>query len=232
MLTTVALVLAFVAVADAKCDNACSGHGMCNLNTKCDCYDNWGLGLSHDSGDCSQRICPYDFAWVDKPTKIGAHHQYAECSAAGICNRDSGDCECFPGFEGKACQRAACPNDCSGHGQCKYIEDLGFQTVAWDYPKPYTYRTDPTTFVYNNWDKTKSRQCVCDPQYGDYDCSKRMCDYGTDIMDVRNDMGTGQLYNIQQITLFAALYTALGTQSFALTFTVSVYTCRSFYYID
>jgi len=218
MFKTLAL-LSFVVAANAKCDNSCSGHGTCSYNTKCECYDNWGLGLSHDTGDCSQRICPYDFAWVDKPTKIGAHHNYAECSSTGICNRDSGECECFPGFEGKACQRAACPNDCSGHGQCLYIENLPFQVVPNDANKPYTFRQDPATFWYPIWDQTKSRQCVCDPEYGDVDCSKRMCPYGTDVMDTRNDMTAVEKFHVQQIILYAAQYTTLTDQSFAITFT-------------
>lgn len=32
-------------------------------------------------------------------------HYYMECSNKGICNRDSGVCECFDGYEGSACQR-------------------------------------------------------------------------------------------------------------------------------
>ena len=29
----------------------------------------------------------------------------AECSNAGLCNRDTGKCECFDGYTGLACQR-------------------------------------------------------------------------------------------------------------------------------
>merc|ERR1711916_223846 len=69
----------------AACDNQCSGHGTCGKNGVCECFDNWGLGLSHDSGDCSDRICPYDFAWVDNPDSNGRFHKYAECSGQGRC---------------------------------------------------------------------------------------------------------------------------------------------------
>ena len=195
------IVLAlFVAKALAGCDNQCSGHGTCGLNSKCLCYDNWGLGLSHDSGDCSDRICPYEFAWVDTPDKKGLFHKYAECAGRGICNRGTGDCECFPGYEGKACARTTCPNDCSGHGRCEYINNLGYAATPFDYKQGEFAPQEPySKFNYNGWDKGKIRGCVCDPEYGDVDCSKRMCPYGTDIMDHRVNMQQAQKYQVQNI---------------------------------
>lgn len=32
-------------------------------------------------------------------------HYYMECSAKGLCDRKAGQCKCFPGYEGHACQR-------------------------------------------------------------------------------------------------------------------------------
>jgi len=127
------IALSLLAIATSSCDNSCSGHGVCLDNAVCQCYEGWGMGLSYDSGDCSQRICPFEYAWVDTPDRIGDHHKYIECSAKGICNRDSGECECFPGYEGKACARTTCPNDCSGHGQCIYLDNEPFKTVIGDY---------------------------------------------------------------------------------------------------
>lgn len=95
-------LLSILAVVQSACDNGCSGHGQCTLHGVCKCYDNWGIGLSHLSGDCSERICPFELAWVDTPDKKGSRHKYAECANRGICNRESGECECFPGYEGKA----------------------------------------------------------------------------------------------------------------------------------
>ena len=41
-------------------------------------------------------------------------HAYSECSNKGLCDRKTGECECLPGYNGAACQRASCPNK-GGH---------------------------------------------------------------------------------------------------------------------
>lgn len=51
-------------------------------------------------------------------------HYYMECSNKGLCDRVSATCVCFVGYEGTSCQRASCPNDCSGHGVCKTNREL------------------------------------------------------------------------------------------------------------
>merc|ERR1711871_1636465 len=51
-------------------------------------------------------------------------HFYMECSNQGLCDRSSGLCECFDGYTGRACQRQACPEDCSGHGVCLSVDQL------------------------------------------------------------------------------------------------------------
>lgn len=91
MLFSMGLLLSYLSYASAGCDNACSGHGTCQLNGVCKCYDNWGLGLSHNSGDCSDKICPYEISFVDTPDKNGQRHKYAECAGRGLCNRETGN---------------------------------------------------------------------------------------------------------------------------------------------
>lgn len=42
----------------------------------------------------------------------------------GLCNRETGECECFDGFSGAACERSGCPDSCSGHGRCVNMKAL------------------------------------------------------------------------------------------------------------
>jgi len=198
MMIRIAPIFLVISTAFAACDNACSGHGVCMTDDVCKCFDNWGIGQTHDSGDCSDRICPFELAWVDTPDKKGRFHKYAECAGRGICSRDTGECTCFDGYEGKACQRTSCPNDCSGHGTCEYIEDLGFGATYADYSNRY-FNVDQKTFPYKQWDNAKTRGCVCDPLYGDFDCSKKMCPYGTDVLDNRDDLLLAAKYQVQQL---------------------------------
>ena len=346
---------AMVSSVYGACDNACSGHGTCTLDDVCKCYDNWGIGLAHDSGDCSERVCPYELAWVDTPNYLGRVHKYAECAGRGICNRETGECACFDGYEGKGCQRMSCPDSCSGHGTCEYIQDMAYMktysewannydattgsdylstfarvapvssgtimiiiriiivtiiilllagasvrsdapygwvgtitTAAADtavtvvattsgtlvngmqivgtniatgttvsavtitsaaagtatlsaattaaltngpaygvlptneiYPSlvNYGFKSDAKTFDYRNWDVKKARGCVCDATYGDIDCSKKMCPYGTDVLDFRLNSVYDANYQIQKIK-FNSLSTIdkLATRTFALQF--------------
>jgi len=133
-------------------------------------------------------------------------------------------CECFAGYEGKACQRTTCPNDCSGHGQCEYIANLGFKNSPWDYETAAARDANDeiissasfydkgrgTTFDYHYWDKTKTRGCVCDPEWADSDCSKRMCAHGNDVMDHRLDRHNIQTYHTQQITFYTEKSVTIG----------------------
>jgi len=189
------------------------------MDDVCKCYDNWGVGLSHDSGDCSDRICPFELAWVDTPDSTGAFHKYAECSGRGICNRNSGECACFDGYEGKGCQRSACPNDCSGHGTCEFIEDLPFGATWNDYTNQH-FDINAKTFALKSWDAGKSRACVCDATFGDADCSKRLCPYGTDVLDHRDDLLVSAKYQVQNLVFVPSQWAdAISSRlTFALTF--------------
>jgi len=218
MFLSAAVFLAFAASVSANCDNNCSGHGTCLTDEVCECYDNWGIGLSHESGDCSDRICPFELAWVDTPDRSGAFHKYAECAGRGICNRGTGECACFDGYEGKGCQRTTCPNDCSGHGTCEYIEDMAYAASWNDDVIPY-FKED-ITFEYQDWDYRKIRGCVCDATYGDIDCSKRMCPHGNDVLDIRDDLLVSTKYQVQELRFQANdMLNDLDSKTFALSFT-------------
>ena len=204
LIGTLAVVASLIVGAYAACDNGCSGHGTCSYGDVCTCYQNWRLG-DEAGGDCSDRQCPYELAWVDKPDKSGLVHKYAECAGRGICERTTGECQCFDGYGGKGCQRTTCPNDCSGHGTCEYIEELPFGTVFDDY---YTNYNDgvgdsPVTFSLDQyWDKHKTMGCKCDPTWTDVDCSRRMCPKGADALQERYcDFTADGLTQIQTIHL-------------------------------
>jgi hypothetical protein len=65
--------------------------------------------------------------------------------------------------------------------------------------------------------------CVCDATYGDIDCSKRLCPYGTDVLDTKDDTwyGLEEQKHQEQTILFSSLtsdFDGLDGKSFALTF--------------
>jgi hypothetical protein len=95
-------------------------------------------------------------------------HYYMECSNKGTCDRDSGECQCLPGYDGAACQRASCPGfpeSCSGHGVCKTVRQLAYAD---------------NQNVYELWDRDVTMGCECDPGFSGPDCSERLCKYAVD----------------------------------------------------
>jgi hypothetical protein len=111
-------------------------------------------------------------------------HYYMECSNKGICDRQAGSCECFPGYEGSACQRASCPSSsagvCSGHGTCQSIKEISTK----DYNN-----------IYELWDKSATLGCVCDAGYYGADCSLRHCKYGVDPLYHDDSLATPRFAN-------------------------------------
>ena len=167
MIRVITLVALF-ATASAMCPNKCSGHGTCGTNDDCTCYANW------QGVDCSARTCPFAKAWVDSASAVTTSaHSYAECSNHGTCDRDSGQCECSDGFEGRACDRVACPSGCSGKGTCEYVGG-------------------------SSWDSSKTRACKCDPGYGGIDCSASLCPLGDDIMTTLTDPTQAATTDVQE----------------------------------
>jgi hypothetical protein len=107
-------------------------------------------------------------------------HYYMECSNKGLCDRGSGTCECFEGYEGSACQRASCPSDCSGHGVCSTIKEIA--------------RNDNGN-IYELWDEDATLGCECDAGYYGADCSLRRCKYGADPLYLDDGVNSGRVAN-------------------------------------
>lgn len=87
-------------------------------------------------------------------------HGLLECAGQGICDRGTGQCNCFPGYEGEACTRTSCPNSCSGHGVC-----LELYRLAADFGTKYD----------RAWDSRKHFGCKCDVGFRGPDCSLQEC---------------------------------------------------------
>jgi len=102
----------------------------------------------------------YGYARATRTTEHDEAHFYRECANKGICDRTTGLCSCFPGYEGEGCTRTSCANNCNGHGRCRTVGDHM-----------------PT---YSAWDLTHTQMCACDPGYSGPDCSMRDCPRGAD----------------------------------------------------
>lgn len=53
--------------------------------------------------------CPVGKAWVAPARATDNAHYEVECSNKGVCNRETGVCQCMEGFTGTACQRRTWP---------------------------------------------------------------------------------------------------------------------------
>jgi hypothetical protein len=107
---------------------------MCGGTDKCSCY------AQFTGADCSLRACPHALAWADTADGTNQAHYYAECANKGLCDRKTGECKCFDGYEGKGCRRATCPDYCSGHGTCEYIQELAGDFQDRRYGPGYKYQ--------------------------------------------------------------------------------------------
>lgn len=127
-------------------------------------------------------------------------HYYMECSNKGTCDRASGECLCYDGYDGVACQRASCPgypNSCSGHGVCKSKKQLA---------------SADNQNVYKLWDQNVGMGCLCDKGYYGADCSLRQCKYGVDPLYL-DDSATVKysIYDVATLTTSSTIDFTDGT---------------------
>jgi len=125
----------------------------------------------------------------DDTVQENTAHSYYECSNKGICDRTTGTCACFDGYDGSACQRQSCPvssaGQCSGHGVCESIRTLAERDF---------------NSIYRLWDEEITMGCHCDGGYTGPDCSQKICKYGADplyyddLANIRYSNFTYQIY--------------------------------------
>jgi len=150
------------------CENHCSNHGTCEMNNNCKCFTGLDGEAEWTGPDCSLRTCPRDFAWVGDVINSNNLHPWVECSNKGTCDRKSGECSCFPGYDGVACQRSTCPDNCNDRGTCWPEKHLANKAGR-------TYDTP--------WDNMKHVGCFCDAGYRGPACELQECPSGTDPLD-------------------------------------------------
>ena len=213
----IAIMALAAGYANAECNNMCSGHGICGANDACTCYRNW-RGNDCSERTCQYGVAFINTAngdldhdgvveastlvmtqWAPKSTggtfelypdlSNEESHSYMECSNKGLCDRATGTCVCFDGYEGSSCQRTICPNACSGHGVCRNINDKT-QALAGFLPYPYPL-----------WDGLKNQACVCDPGYSGVDCALRLCPKGADPLDLETSAGVLRVVETQTVTV-------------------------------
>jgi hypothetical protein len=109
----------------------------------------------------------YGLARLDNKAEWNEGHFYAECSGRGKCDTTTGQCACFPGYEGEGCVRTTCPNNCGSHGQCVLID----------------ISADVESESYDSWDAQKTQKCKCDPGYTGPNCNQKQCVMGVDPIE-------------------------------------------------
>merc|ERR1711881_429246 len=130
-----------------------------------------------------------------KDTTFDNQHVYRECGGRGLCDRSTGECKCFPTWAGEGCRRTTCPNDCSGHGQCRtdansfyYIGQTPQKAYGKEIPD-YAKAAGSSTWGIH-WPWLKYQQCHCDAGYEGDDCSLRRCPKGDDPeTECKSDLG-------------------------------------------
>lgn len=161
----ISLLTFLVVSVESYCPSGCSGRGSCGPYDTCTCYTDIFGNAQFTGPDCSLYVCPTGDAWVLNGATTTNARGSVECSNKGLCDRANGECQCFEGYEGKACERTTCPNNCNARGQCLSQELLATMGGG-------TYATA--------WDHDKVWGCKCDLGYTGVDCSLRQCPSAAD----------------------------------------------------
>jgi len=147
--------------------------------------------------DCSRRTCPRSTSWTEVGDFADAgktyrctHQKQVECADQGVCDQATGLCECFPGFTGHACQRTACPDDCSGHGSCRSNRDFAYDfavaktnQLLQTHLSTEKFRSNYIATYDDAWDSNHLFGCLCDTGYRGPNCALIECPSSNDPLD-------------------------------------------------
>ena len=107
--------------------------------------------------------------YITGSSSFSGAHPRTECSSAGICDRATGECQCFDGYTGAACQRRTCPGNppCSGRGRCYDMWRLATMYEA--HPLRNSTSSDHTYYAQevdgDTWDAKSVMGCLCDSSW-------------------------------------------------------------------
>eukprot|EP00943_MAST-04B_sp_MAST-4B-sp1_P001419 g1419.t1 len=149
-----------------------NSQGVSSLESKVKCDPGWyGYG-------CNRRHCPSGLAWnPGDENSVQPDTFYAVCSNAGYCDSRSGECVCFKGFTGAACERSFCPGHCSGHGSCVKLSELQYENIEYLNLMSLNKMPDEIKRVFRD---ARNHACQCDPEWTGPECKERLCPYGDD----------------------------------------------------
>lgn len=169
----------------------------------------------HYGPNCEFLYCPMNTPWIDIPTQ---DHQRPTkpipCSNQGICDPTTGTCRCRDGYEGRACERLACPR--IGFESTSFLNPYIFKVYSVDTGdynvRPADFNTVPPCsghgrcktlrdagsefdgnklirppVNYMNWDADKIQGCLCDRGYSGYHCFYPSCLQGPDPLQSQFD---------------------------------------------
>ena len=174
-----------------------NSQGVSSLESKINCDPGWyGFG-------CNRRYCPSGLAWnPGEANSVQPDTYYAVCSNAGYCDSRSGECKCFKGFTGAACERSFCPGHCSGHGSCVPLSELHYENIEYLNLMSLNKLPSEIKHVFRN---ANNHACQCDPEWTGPECNERLCPYGDDPRTDTTTLVKGAQNNekdeIQQMSL-------------------------------
>lgn len=228
-------LLVAMVLTSAECPNGCSGNGACMQKDMCNCYKNYQgndcadrtcpFGYAHvdtPKGDINMDMDRATAGWIltdsqqypagtyeffNPNAKDNEAHFYMECSNKGICDRDTGLCTCFDGYEGSGCYRTTCPSKCTGHGTCESMRELGAKAGG----TLFGIEHPGGAASYDLWDANSTYGCRCDPWFRGPDCSKRTCKVGVDPLFLAVGTARYETFVIHAWTTAATWPVASGT---------------------